>query len=68
MEQRLFVKIGRRDGRQCRQIHLKLLELYGGDALSYLEVCYWSRQFLLDRDRVEGARRTGRPPDFIVHL
>jgi hypothetical protein len=40
MEQRLFIKICRRDGLQYEQICLKLPELYGGDALSYSEVCH----------------------------
>jgi hypothetical protein len=60
------MKVSRRDGLQCRQIHLKLLELYGDDALSYSEACYWSRQGLMDREDVEGARRTGRSTDFSV--
>jgi hypothetical protein len=40
MEQHLFIKFSRQDGLQCKQIHLKLLEVYGGDALSYSEVYY----------------------------
>jgi hypothetical protein len=60
MEQRLFIKIRRRDGLCCKQIHLKLLELYGGDGFSYSEVCYWIKQFFMRREHVEEARKTGR--------
>jgi hypothetical protein len=73
MEQRLFIEIRRRDGLQCRQIHLKLLELYGDDAISYWEVCSWSWQFLMNRQYLEDAKKTGRPPisafsfEFRVH-
>jgi hypothetical protein len=41
MEQWFFIKIGRRDHLQCKQINLQLLELYNSDALSHSEVCYW---------------------------
>jgi hypothetical protein len=68
MEQRLFIQISRRDGVDCKKLHIKLLELYGDDALSYPEVCYWSQPFLMGRECVKHARRTGRPPDFNVHL
>jgi hypothetical protein len=44
--------------------HVKLLDLYGGDALSYSEACHWSRQFFMSGKPVEDAKRTGRPPDF----
>jgi hypothetical protein len=59
LEQRLFIKISQRDGLQCKRLHLNLVELYGDDALSYSEVRYWSRQFLIDWEYVEDARRTG---------
>jgi hypothetical protein len=68
MEECFFIKINRRDGLQCRQIQIKLLKLYGDDVLSYSKVCHWSRQFLMGREYVEDARRTGRPPDFSVQL
>jgi hypothetical protein len=68
MEQRLFVKISRRDGLQCRQLHLKLPELYGDDALFNSEVCDGSQQFVMGREYVEDGRRTGRLPDFRVHI
>jgi hypothetical protein len=64
----LVIKISRRDGLQYKQIHLKLLKLYGGDGLSYSEVCYWSKQFLMGLEYVEDPRRTGRPVDFGVQL
>jgi hypothetical protein len=68
IEQRLFIQISRRDGLQCRQIHFKLLEVDGDEALSYVEVCDWSGQFLMGRKYVEDARRTGRSRDFSVQL
>jgi hypothetical protein len=34
MEEHFFIKVGRRDGLQCRQTHHKLLEQYVDDALS----------------------------------
>jgi hypothetical protein len=68
MEQRLFLKISRRDDLQCRKIHLKLLELDDDDALSYSEVCCWSWQFLMGREYIENKRRTDRPSDFTVQL
>jgi hypothetical protein len=61
MEQPLFIRISCRDGLQRKQTHLKLLELYGSDALSYSQVCYGSRQSLMGREYVEDTRRTGRP-------
>jgi hypothetical protein len=60
MDQLLFISIDRRDCPPCKQMHPKLLGLYGGDALSYSEVCYWSRQFLMGREYVEDAGRTER--------
>jgi hypothetical protein len=69
VEQRFFVKISRRDGSQCRQIHLKFLERYGDDTLSYSEVCYCNAQFVMVEEFVEDASRTaGRSPDFSVQL
>jgi hypothetical protein len=68
MGQYLFIKISRRDDLECRQLHLKLFELCGDDALSYSEVCYWSRQFLMGWKYVEDPRRTLRPPGFSVQL
>jgi hypothetical protein len=62
------MKISRRDGLQCRQIYLKLVELCGNDALSYSEVCYWSQQFFIGRESVEDAKRTHRPSDFSIQL
>jgi hypothetical protein len=49
MGQRLFIKISRRESLQCKPSHPELVEPYGGDALSYSEVCYWRRQFLMGR-------------------
>jgi hypothetical protein len=43
MEQRLVVEISRLDSLPCMQIHLKLPERYGGDALSYSEVWHENR-------------------------
>jgi hypothetical protein len=68
MKERLFIKISRRDGLKCRQIHLKLLELYVHDAFPYSGVCHWSRQLLMSRESVEDARRTRQSPDFSVQL
>jgi hypothetical protein len=68
MEQRLFIRIGHVDAPQCMQIHVKLFELYGRDALSYSEVCYWNRQFIMGREYVEDARRDVRPPDVGIQL
>jgi hypothetical protein len=68
MEQRLFNQVIRRDGVHCRQIHLKLLELYGDDALSYSEMFCWSGQFLVGREHVGDARRIGRRPEFNIQL
>jgi hypothetical protein len=68
MEQHLVVQISLGDNLQCRQIHFKLLELDGDDALSYSEVCYWNQQFLMGPEYVEDARRTARAPDFSVQL
>jgi hypothetical protein len=59
MEQLLFIKISRWDCLQWKQIHLKLLERSGDNALSYLEVCHWSRQFLPDWEYAQDARSTG---------
>jgi hypothetical protein len=49
-------------------MHPKLLGLYDGEALSYSEVCDWSRQFLMGPEHVEDARRTGQPADFGIQL
>jgi hypothetical protein len=68
MEQRLFIKIFHRDGLRCQQIYLKLLELYGRDALSDSQESYRSREFLMYRENVENARRTGQPVDFGAQL
>jgi hypothetical protein len=68
MEQRLFIKSRRQNGLRCMQIHFKLLKLYAGNALSYSEVCYWSRQFLMGREYVEDARRTSQPLDLGFRL
>jgi hypothetical protein len=68
MEQCLFIKSSRQNGLWCMQIHFKLLELYADNALSYSEVCSWSRQFLIDREYVEDARRTDQPPDLGFRL
>jgi hypothetical protein len=68
MEQRLFNKITRPDGLQCKQIPLKLLELYDDYALSYSQMCYQSRHSLMGREYVEDARRTGRRSDFGIQL
>jgi hypothetical protein len=38
------------------------------DTLSCSEVCDWSRQFLMGREYLEGARRNGQSPDFSVQL
>jgi hypothetical protein len=57
MEQRLLVTINQ-DVLQCKKIHFRLLELHGDDALSYSEVCSWSRQFLFGWENVENARKT----------
>jgi hypothetical protein len=54
-----------RDGLQCMQLHLKLLELCD-DALSYSALCYWNRQFFMGREYVEDAKMTGRTTDFSV--
>jgi hypothetical protein len=67
MEQCIFVTISRRDGLQCRQIHLKLLELYSDDALSYSEEYFWSWQFLMDREYIKDAE-DWPTPDFSVQL
>jgi hypothetical protein len=56
----LFIKINHRNVLECKEICLKLLELYGGDAFSDSEVCYWSSQFLIDRENVEDSRITDR--------
>jgi hypothetical protein len=57
----LFIKIGRRNALQCTPIHVKLLKLYGDDALSYSEVYVVGRQFLMGREYVNDARKTGWP-------
>jgi hypothetical protein len=67
MEQRPLIKITRLKGLMSKEIHSKLLLLYGTEALSYLEVEYWRRQFSMGREYVEDTRRTGRPPDFNSH-
>jgi hypothetical protein len=64
MEQQLLIKITRLEGLTSKEIHSKLLLLYGTEALSDSEVGYWRRQFSMGREYVEDSRRTGRPPDY----
>jgi hypothetical protein len=67
MEQRLLINFTRLEGLTSKEIHSKLLLLYGTEGLSYSKVGYWRRQFSMGREYVEDARRTGRPPDFNWH-
>jgi hypothetical protein len=65
-KQSLFTKINRPDRLQSSQIHLMLLKPYHDDALSYLEVCYWHRQFLTGRDYIEDAGKAGQIPIYAL--
>jgi hypothetical protein len=49
MEQRIFVKLSTDDRLPAIEIHRKLVERYGDEALSYPAVTYWRRQLALGR-------------------
>ena len=68
MEQRVFIKIAFEDGLAALETHRKLVEHYGGEALSYPSVTYWRREFRMGRQDVEDSPKTGRPPDFGIRL
>jgi hypothetical protein len=68
MKERVLIKYLREKGDGSTQIHSKLVEHYGDNALSSPDVSYWIRKFRMRRESVEESKGSGTSLDFQTHF
>lgn len=79
LEHRAVIKFLTKEGTGPKDIHSRMLAVFGDSAPSYFQVKYWSKQFKWGRKSIEDDPRSGRPvevtssemckkiEDFVMH-
>lgn len=61
LEHRSVIKFLTKEGKKPKEIHERLVAVYGEDAPSSYKVKFWSKQFKWGRESIEDDPHTGRP-------
>jgi hypothetical protein len=64
MEQRIFIKIAIREGFSNIKIIRKLVDHDMARIFFYLQVCYWDRQYVLEQEKANDPRKSGKARGF----
>nr|XP_032814238.1 protein GVQW3-like [Petromyzon marinus]XP_032814239.1 protein GVQW3-like [Petromyzon marinus] len=65
IEQRIVIKFLSKEGNNAKQIHERMLAVYGAGAPSYPTVARWFGEFRRGRESIRDGRRSGRPSEAV---
>lgn len=63
LEHRAVIKFLTKEGRSAKEIHERMVGVYGETTPSYATVTRWNKEFRHGRESIEDDPRSGRPPE-----